>query len=227
MHSGQFAPERRFHGTFGQFDARLDQSVPSQSDPISARGRAITPMRRWMGGPSPPCRGRPALHGQPIVCLCYVPIVFLCLCYVQPSLAGVRGFGANQLEAAAARGDSQFQCPGGRSGIRSNKPGHMAAAKAIVEFQCPGGRSGIRRFGGVLPWPVVWFQCPGGRSGIRRGSTAITPRLDVRRFNALAGVRGFGGLDWRTDWKEVLFVSMPWRAFGDSEPEEVRGRWNT
>ena len=36
-------------------------------------------------------------------------------------------------------------------------------------------------------------------------------------FNALAGVRGFGVSEVLTDVDESAVVSMPWRAFGDSE----------
>ena len=41
-------------------------------------------------------------------------------CYSFNALAGVRGFGGDELVGLDAQEAAQFQCPGGRSGIRSD-----------------------------------------------------------------------------------------------------------
>ena len=108
------------------------------------------------------------------------------------ALAGVRGFGANPYFAASSMLACWVSMPWRAFG---DSEGHDAAtdATSIDRFQCPGGRSGIRSnvplertITGVLvsmPWRAFGdsedkaaaaferrdgrFQCPGGRSGIR------------------------------------------------------------
>ena len=111
----------------------------------------------------------------------------------------------------------RFRCPGGRSGIRREIG--VVYPLPVALFQCPGGRSGIRSVCSVLGVGRARpFQCPGGRSGIRRHSEDLARIGQTLGFNALAGVRGFGVTGPSTLMPYfVSNVSMPWRAFGDSE----------
>ena len=91
-----------------------------------------------------------------------------------------------------------FQCPGGRSGIRSELWAAEDAALAAVSM--PWRAFGDSEGYAGTAWDAAGasaFQCPGGRSGIR--SYCFGPRSQTRE----------GG------------VSMPWRAFGDSESTAI------
>ncbi len=51
------------------------------------------------------------------------------------------------------------------------------------------------------------------------GADAVEIKVQSRRFNTLAGVRGFGRFTMKALFLIllVLFVSIPWRVFGDSD----------
>jgi len=139
------------------------------------------------------------------------------------ALAGVRGFG-RQRRSPHLRLSNAFQCPGGRSGVRT--AARRCSVRPVDWFQCPGGRSGVRTpgsapaplrrwlrfnalagvrgFGRSRPSPALagrrpGFQCPGGRSGVRTDPVVVSASRTLS-FNALAGVRGFGRRNGRPGW---------------------------
>jgi len=130
-----------------------------------------------------------------------------------------RAFGGSDLteRQRRAREEHAFQCPGGRSGVRT--PGWRSRWALVVAFQCPGGRSGVR----TNRWPMICargtprFQCPGGRSGVRTRAFRRSARNSYR-FQCPGGRSGV-----RTDGQHAsripssTAVSMPWRAFGGSD----------
>ena len=110
------------------------------------------------------------------------------------ALAGVRGFGLDGEEYRVAWDTTEFQCPGGRSGVRT---GWFFVLEAYEDrmFQCPGGRSGVRTSLSCFSPRrcAVAFQCPGGRSGVRTGMirTACheTLRVEFQCPGGRSGVR--------------------------------------
>ena len=106
-----------------------------------------------------------------------------------------RAFGDSDVVKASMRKGEMlaFQCPFGHSGILTHFPGDVAIP-GHKKFQCPFGHSGIltgeRRTS--APAKPSGFQCPFGHSGI------LTHLLQLRP-------------------PRVLQVSMPFRAFGDSD----------
>ena len=110
----------------------------------------------------------------------------------------------------------RFQCPGGRSGIRSQPgaPGGMDLRPVSMPWRAFGD-SEVR----IIFCENQTYLSFNALAGVRGfgASPARTPTpRSSSRFNALAGVRGFGAS--RKGLVEALqAVSMPWRAFGDSE----------
>ena len=156
-------------GTFGLFDARFDQNLPPQVVPVFARGRAITSIWRCISGLASAHWGQQAHQGQSNACLCYVPIVSGSLCYVLPSLAGVRGFGqvaGGLLQFVIVNVSIPWRVFGDSDKINGDRDRGRKAG-----FQYPGGCSGIRT---LQHWGTDWYHTFG--------------------FNTLAGVRGFGPL---------------------------------
>ena len=75
-----------FQAVFGQFDARLAQNSRPAALLIAAGSGVIPSFRRFAISLLSARWGQRMLQGGTSACLCYVPIVFTCLCYVQPSL---------------------------------------------------------------------------------------------------------------------------------------------
>ncbi len=154
-----------------------------------------------------------------------------------------RAFGGSDARIAiGVEPDQRFQCPGGRSGVRTHDQtniepweymvsmpwrafGGSDIARAILAVQAEmsfNALAGVRGFGLDHIAPIGCngcdrFQCPGGRSGVRTYYADFFGVAD-HGFNALAGVRGFGQIRCFAGTLEVAeIVSMPWRAFGGSD----------
>ena len=276
---------------FGLFDAHLKQNVPHQVVPVSARDGPSPPFAVASADFRPLTGAGSRIKGNqsPTYVMCQSLMTAYVMSYPPwrafggsdlvcgrvrnpgklgfNALAGVRGFGQNRIFQMMLE-FMRFQCPGGRSGVRTHSPHSCAASASMVSMpwrafggsdhaqqQRPEGRgaerfnalAGVRGFGHTaLASAVIHerpFQCPGGRSGVRTDASASDAKpysrvsmpwrafggsdqrlrppwpMPSMRFNALAGVRGFGPIARQRQRPGAgQWVSMPWRAFGGSDP---------
>ncbi len=141
------------------------------------------------------------------------------------ALAGVRGFGGDtSLSSTVARPKSGFNALAGVRGFGANSfaPSGERNMHVSMPWRAFGGSEVTRET--LLCGRSMSFNALAGVRGFGASSCSCHRLSALSRFNALAGVRGFGANGAQGRCQPCQWVSMPWRAFGGSEPVGRIGR---